>query len=59
MLSRSSLPFEGYRCKVNKDIPTLKIELCVKRQNEQKQKEQFTFYFSEKSLRKSIKFLKS
>jgi hypothetical protein len=40
---------------VNKDIPTLKIELIVKRQNDQEQKEQFTFYFSKKFLRKSCK----
>jgi hypothetical protein len=45
--------------RVNKDIPTLKIELSVKRQNDQKQKEQLTFYFSEKSITKSIKSLKS
>jgi hypothetical protein len=48
-----------YRCGVNKDIPTLKMELSVKRQNDQKQKERFKFYFSEKSLEKSIKSLKS
>jgi hypothetical protein len=46
-----------HRCRVNKDISTLKIELSVKRQNDQEQREQFTFYFSEKSLRKSIKSL--
>jgi hypothetical protein len=40
-----------HRCRVNKDIPTLKIELSVIRQNDQGQREQFTFYFSEKSLR--------
>jgi hypothetical protein len=44
-----------HRCRVNIDIPTLKIELSVKRQNDQEQRKQFTFYFSEKSLRKSIK----
>jgi hypothetical protein len=46
-------------CRVNKDIVTLKIELSVKRQNDQKQKEQFTFYFSEKLLKKSMKSFKS
>jgi hypothetical protein len=43
-----------HRCRVNKDIPTLKIELNIKRPNDQKQKEQFTCYFSKKSLRKSL-----
>jgi hypothetical protein len=37
----------------------LKIELSVKRQNDQDQRKQFTFYFSEKFLRRSIKSLKS
>jgi hypothetical protein len=46
-----------YGFRVNIDILTLKIELSVKRQNDQEQREQFTFYFSKKSLRKSIKIL--
>jgi hypothetical protein len=37
----------------------LKIELNVKRQNDQEQREQFTFYFSKKFLQKSIQSLKS
>jgi hypothetical protein len=35
---------------VNKNIPMLKIEPSVKRQNDQEQREQFTFYFLENPL---------
>jgi hypothetical protein len=38
-----------HRCRVYKDILMLKIEPSVKRQNDQKQKEQFTFVFQKNS----------